>query len=113
MSDLRGLAARVAMEEPAPTGRGPSVTDEAIRRLGPGGRRVAAMLRARREMGRARYGDELRAHNGRDPWVDCLQEMLDAIVYATQASIEARPMPDEAREALDALCEVIDPAEWR
>lgn len=102
---LRGLAARAAQPEPPPAGRGESVTDEAVRRLGDCS--VSRMLIARREMGRAKYGTELRTHNGRDPWVDCLQEMLDAIVYAVQADMEGREVPDDVLVAFGALRDAV------
>jgi hypothetical protein len=103
---LRGLAARAAYAEPPPRGNGASVTDEAVRRLGDCA--VSEMLIARREMGREKYGTELCAHNGRDPWVDCLQEMLDGIVYATQAHMEGRAVPADAVLALGALRAVVE-----
>jgi hypothetical protein len=49
----------------------------------------------------------LRAHNGRDPWVDCLQEMLDGIVYATQAHMEGREVPADVVLALGALRDAV------
>lgn len=102
---LRGLAAHAAQPEPAPQGDGESVTDEAVRRLGDC--EVSRMLIARREMGRAKYGTELRTHNGRDPWVDCLQEILDAIVYAVQANMEGRDVPDDVLVAFGALRDAV------
>lgn len=63
--------------QPAPTGNGPSVTDA-----------VLADITARREVGKVKYGTELRAHNGRDPLVDAYQEALDLVVYLKQALME-------------------------
>ena len=103
---LRGLAARAVHAEPPPRGNGASVTDEAVRRLGDCA--VSEMLIARREMGREKYGTELRTHNGRDPWVDCLQEMLDGIAYATQAHMEGRAVPADVVLALGALRAVVE-----
>ena len=41
-------------------------------------------LEARAALGAAKYGERLRAHNGRDPLVDAYQEMLDAWQYLRQ-----------------------------
>jgi hypothetical protein len=53
---------------------------------------VAAGLRARRELGVAKYGRPLESHNGRDAWQDCWEEVLDALVYAAQMRLEGRPV---------------------
>lgn len=45
-------------------------------------------LRERAKIGKEKYGDYLRIHNGRNPLVDYLQEQLDAIMYASQAHLE-------------------------
>jgi hypothetical protein len=50
--------------------------------------RLAAELEKRRDLGMARYGSLLQAHNGRDALRDLLDECLDGIVYARQAAIE-------------------------
>jgi hypothetical protein len=44
---------------------------------------------ARDEMGRAKYGTPLQAHNGRNPWTDAYQEALDGTAYAKQMQEEA------------------------
>ncbi len=54
-----------------------SVTDAVIRDL-----------RERREMGKAKYGTELRSHNGRSALLDAYQEALDLCLYLRQALIE-------------------------
>ena len=41
-------------------------------------------LDARAAMGEAKYGECLRAHNGRDALLDAYQELLDAWVYLRQ-----------------------------
>jgi hypothetical protein len=41
-------------------------------------------LEARAALGAAKYGERLRAFNGRDPLVDAYQEMLDAWQYLRQ-----------------------------
>lgn len=52
-------------------------------------------LKARREMGIAKYGRELHTHNGRDTLMDAYQEALDLVMYL-RAEIEQR---DEYRAA--------------
>ena len=54
-----------------------SVTDSAIKDL-----------HERREFGRAKYGDELRTHNGRDALVDAYQEAVDLMLYLKQKLME-------------------------
>jgi len=51
---------------------------------------VVSMLDQRREFGRRKYGTPLLSHNGRDANCDAAQEMLDALVYVTQAKMEGR-----------------------
>ena len=74
---------------------------------------VAAVRRARRSLalpaailtgildrsivGRERYGTDLQAGNGRDAGRDCWEEALDAVMYATQAVIEAQTPGDRER----------------
>lgn len=41
-------------------------------------------LDARRELGRERYGTELRTLNGRKPLVDAWQESIDLVLYLRQ-----------------------------
>lgn len=41
-------------------------------------------MRERDNVGRARYGTPLQAHNGRDPLIDAYQEALDLVVYLRQ-----------------------------
>lgn len=79
-------------QQPGPTGDGPSVTDwlvDALRDSGlPKTGAIIEDILARRELGRARYGDELRVGNGRDPGVDAYQELLDAAVYLAQLEMQ-------------------------
>lgn len=49
---------------------------------------VKADLEARAEMGRKKYGERLRAFNGRDAELDLLQELYDAWVYSRQLKEE-------------------------
>lgn len=49
---------------------------------------VLADLRARREMGTAKYGTPLMTFNGRDALMDSYQEALDLVMYLRQALAE-------------------------
>ena len=112
-SDLKGLAAHAAIAEPAPTGDGRSVTDalmayvDTTQRTEQQRRQLQSMLRARREVGRAHYGTELCADNGRAAYVDCLQELLDAALYATQGRMEGRPAPAECIDVAWLIMQVL------
>lgn len=66
---------------------------------------VIADLRARSEMGRAKYGTTLRAMNGRSALTDAYQEALDMACYMKQRLIEEDDVPAlKARiEELEAL----------
>lgn len=46
---------------------------------------LRADMRARHELGVAKYGTALKVWNGRDAVIDAYQEALDLIVYAKQA----------------------------
>lgn len=50
---------------------------------------VRADIRERAEVGRQRYGQPLRAHNGRNALLDAYLEALDLIMYSRQALEEA------------------------
>lgn len=66
------------MNQPTPKGTGPAIGDL-----------VCADIMARNELGIRKYGEALRAHNGRDALVDAYQEALDLCQYLRQA-IEER-----------------------
>jgi hypothetical protein len=112
-SDLKGLAAHAAIAEPAPTGDGRSVTDALMTYIDTTDRteqhrhRLQSMLSARRELGRSQYGTELRTDNGRAAYVDCLQELLDAALYATQGRMEGRSPPVDCIDAALLVLEVL------
>lgn len=42
---------------------------------------VITDMQSRDKIGMERYGDRLRADNGRDPLIDAYQELLDGAVY--------------------------------
>jgi hypothetical protein len=111
--DLRSMAERASQYEPAPQPGASSVTDQLLCYVDclrvPEEQRTQLwrMLQARREMGRAKYGCELQTYNGRNAWTDCLQELLDAAVYITQARMEGRPVPGEIRSVLHLVSNLI------
>lgn len=62
------------------------------------------MLRERIAFGEEKYGTSLHTFNGRDAFVDWLQEQLDGVQYLTQANLEDRRLTREERSvALDLL----------
>ena len=66
-------------------------------------RSLCDALAARADLGVARYGTPLLTHNGRDAIRDLREELLDAIMYATQAHLEGRITEDQTQEIVDAL----------
>ena len=78
--------------QPCPTESEESkpVLDHAIQllRSKPAATDVITMLELRKEFGLVKYSTVLKSHNGRDPICDGAQELLDAIVYITQAKME-------------------------
>jgi hypothetical protein len=63
----------VTSVQPKPKGKGRDINTILI-----------SALEARAEMGRKKYGERLRAFNGRDAMMDWYCEELDRIVYMTQ-----------------------------
>jgi hypothetical protein len=57
---------------------------------------VLGDLKARRKEGIKKYGIELQTNNGRDALVDGYQELLDAVMYLTQASMEVAGVSEAA-----------------
>jgi hypothetical protein len=81
--------------EPAPHGSGREIVPLVIKDL-----------ELRSKMGKEKYGETLRAFNGRNPLVDLYQELLDAVQYIRQAIEEQRYINLEAtfeRVKTDAL----------
>lgn len=100
-------------QQPAPAGHGESVTDwltDRLRYVAQGRGASAEVeplisdLLARRELGRARYGDELRTGNGRDVLVDAYQEALDLLVYLAQGVMDGDGSLLEEAGVAVALC---------
>ena len=63
--------------QPPPHGTGPIIVNMVMRDIS-----------ERSKMGKRKYGEELRAHNGRDAIADAYQECLDACFYLRQALYE-------------------------
>jgi hypothetical protein len=62
---------------------------------------VTEDLRARKELGLARYGQPLQVSNGRDPLQDSYDEVLDGMVYTLQAIYSEEPgAPNVSRLAV-------------
>lgn len=99
MIPLDVWAAHMLSPEPPPLAIGDSVTDVALRLTTD--ERLRALLVHRQHQGIARYGTELRSHNGRDVRHDLCQELVDALLYATQLRIETGE--DGLRRQIEAL----------
>lgn len=54
--------------------------------------RMLQQLRERVALGEKKYGMRLVSFNGRDACQDCLQEVLDGIMYSQQMKLEGHPM---------------------
>jgi len=63
---------------------------------------VIADMRERDQVGRARYGTPLQAHNGRDALADAYAEALDLAVYLKQAMVERDAALSRATGGVDA-----------
>ena len=66
-------------QQAEPKGKGPAITDLLIRDLA-----------ERQAFGTQKYGEPLRAFNGRDPLVDAYQELIDLLVYLRQYMEESK-----------------------
>ncbi len=87
------LAALVAAtSQPAPTGNGTPVEPVLVE-----------LIRQRTELGREKYGTELRTRNGRDALVDALQESLDLNQYLMQRVLELQDDLARAEAELAAV----------
>lgn len=81
--DPHPLAQMAAREQPAPIARGQEVVPWLLGWLAANEAPVEVVeaVRARDALGRVRYGQGLRTHDGRDPVADLAQELADALVY--------------------------------
>lgn len=66
---------------------------------------VIADMHARDQLGRARYGTPLQAHNGRDALRDAYEEALDLVVYLRQEIAERDGQPAEEADIHQASSE--------
>lgn len=66
--------------------------------------RFDTILAQRVEQGRETYGTELQTHNGRDPHLDALTELVDAVLYLEQARLERDDLVALFRYTYSALC---------
>ncbi len=65
---------------------------------------VAEMLRERIQFGKNKYDVTLHTYNGRDPWVDWVQEQLDGVQYLAQMRMESHAIDlDKLQIAKDLL----------
>lgn len=62
------------------------------------------LIRDRAAFGRRKYDRDLRAHNGRDPIRDTIEELADGVMYLIQAEEEGHP---RARLYLEAVLAVV------
>lgn len=76
----------VASEQPMPHGKGADITEL-----------VVADMRERSKAGIEKYGEPLRADNGRDALMDAYQEAVDLVKYLRQ-EIEDRRIREQRRQ---------------
>ena len=69
----------VSSEQPLPHGMGVLV-----------GEALIEMIRERTKLGEQKYGEPLTTFNGRDAYLDALQESLDLLQYQMQIILELR-----------------------
>jgi len=73
---------------PNPTGTGDDVLEKLKALIADLSPALIADLESRVELGRRQYGERLRTFNDRNAATDCYQELLDALLYATQCYLE-------------------------
>jgi hypothetical protein len=79
------------LEQPEPKGDGPAVWQVLFSKAWFDHEPVFPIIYDRAGQGFRRYGDWLRAHNGRNARADLAQELADAAFYATQLEMEGGP----------------------
>jgi len=77
-----GKGSPAGVVQPMPEGSGPDIIEL-----------VKNDLELRAVIGKRKYGERLKPHNGRDALVDAYQESLDLSMYLRQAIVE-REEPD-------------------
>lgn len=65
--------------------------------------RIHALLKERIQKGVETYGTVLKTHNGRNALQDAKEELADAVLYLTQAMMEAEDAKDEKRQTLSRM----------
>lgn len=91
--------------QPAPSeGDGISMHDKVVDSLMTNRTRLIDDIRARRDIGLARYGTTLQSNNGRNPLLDMYQELLDALVYAEQYKTEGGLYAAKLSKEVEQLC---------
>ena len=110
--DLRSMAAREAVTtpQPAPVAQGEPATPALLAWVEARGEDVAeisAIIRARDEFGRRKYGQPLYSHDGRDVSADFGQELADALQYGMAARMRGVSLAAWA-PMLRALCDLVD-----
>lgn len=83
--------------QPAPKGKGREITPLVIKDL-----------EMRSAMGKEKYGETLRAFNGRDPLVDLYQELIDAVQYIRQLIEEQREKAAEKSEVDEVVAQAVE-----
>ena len=78
--------------QPMPVGKGKKIgplvkadLKRLYKRGVPFAKTVSRDIDARMDLGKQKYGTELRSHNGRDSVLDAYQEVLDGMIYIRQA----------------------------
>lgn len=95
------LGEGVAVPLPAPRGGEGDVADDlagVLRTMTvtpPWGERAAGFVEERRAFGMRKYGQPLRAFDGRSAHLDALQELVDLMAYLHKAEIERAALEEE------------------
>jgi hypothetical protein len=93
------MTTEATAQQPRPAGQGPDITPLVI-----------ADLEARSAQGALKYGEPLRAFNGRDALADAYQESLDQTQYLRQ-EIEERRARAQLIPMLQKVCAYIETKE--
>lgn len=81
------------MTQPMPTPGERAVGPQAVMRL-------SSLILQRTHQGVKTYGTPLQTFNGRDALQDCLEEIIDALLYLIQAMMEREAQGESWDEAL-------------
>lgn len=107
------IPATVVQPQPA-DGHGEPVTETLLEWIGnryprdeEGVKSTVQGIVQRSVFGLQKYGTVLKTRNGRDPVVDCSQEVWDGLQYAMQAKMEGKDLT-ELKKAIFILYELVD-----